>query len=80
MNKLKNYSFWVGFIASIMIVIKFVAESFGFSIPEDNINSIVNGVLGILTVVGVINKPAKSDANNASQEDAEEIDINNDEI
>lgn len=61
MEKFKSYSFWVGLIASIMLVVKFVAESFGFSIPEDSINSIVNGVLGILCVIGVINKPEKSD-------------------
>ena len=61
MEKFKSYSFWVGLIASIMLVVKFIAESFGFSIPEDSINSIVNGVLGILCVIGVINKPAKLD-------------------
>ena len=61
MEKFKSYSFWVGLIASIMLVVKFIAESFGFSIPEDSINSIVNGVLGILCVIGVINKPTKLD-------------------
>ena len=27
-QKLKNYSFWVGLSASIMLVVKFVAENF----------------------------------------------------
>ena len=80
MEKLKSYSFWVGLVASIMIVVKFVAESFGFTIPEENIDSIVNGVLGILTVMGVVNKPVKSQDNNNATVDIEELDIDNDEI
>ena len=80
MEKLKSYSFWVGLVASIMIVVKFVAESFGFTIPEENIDSIVNGVLGILTVMGVVNKPMKSQDNNNATVDIEELDIDNDEI
>ena len=80
MEKLKSYLFWVGLVASIMIVVKFVAESFGFTIPEENIDSIVNGVLGILTVMGVVNKPVKSQDNNNATVDIEELDIDNDEI
>lgn len=63
-EKLKSYSFWVGLIASIMLVVKFVAESFGLSINEESIDTVVNSILGILTVFGVINKPKeKIDSN-----------------
>ena len=63
-QKLKSYSFWVGLVASIMLVVKFIAESFGFKINEEAINSIVNSILGVLTVFGVINKPTTKEINN----------------
>lgn len=58
-QKLKNYSFWVGLSASIMLVVKFIAENFGFKIDENLINNIINSVLGILTIFGVVNAPVK---------------------
>ena len=58
-QKLKNYSFWVGLSASIMLVVKFIAENFGFKIDENLINNIVNSILGVLTILGVINSPTK---------------------
>lgn len=77
-EKLKSYSFWVGLIASIMLVVKFVAESFGVKIPEDSINGIINGVLGVLCVIGVINKPTANapsvDSNTENVETDNEID------
>lgn len=63
-QKLKSYSFWVGLVASIMLVVKFIAESFGFKINEEVINSVVNSILGVLTVFGVINKPTTKEINN----------------
>lgn len=76
-EKLKNYSFWVGLTASIMLAVKFVAENFGFKIDENLINNIVNSILGILTILGVINNPKKSDENNEIEIDTHNDDINN---
>lgn len=70
-EKLKSYSFWVGLIASIMLVVKFVAESFGLSINEESIDTVVNSILGILTVFGVINKPKEK---NDSNENVDNVD------
>lgn len=70
-EKLKSYSFWVGLIASIMLVVKFIAENFGFSINEESINTVVNSILGILTVFGVINKPKEK---NDSNENVDNVD------
>ncbi len=63
-QKLKNYSFWVGLSASIMLVAKFVAENFGFKIDENLVNNIINSILGILTILGVINNPTKQNLSN----------------
>lgn len=63
-QKLKNYSFWVGLSASIMLVVKFIAENFGFKIDENLINNIVNSILGVLTILGVINSPTKQNLTN----------------
>ena len=62
-DKFKSYSFWVGLVASIMLVVKFLAEQFGFKIDEEEINNFVNSILGILTVLGVINNPTKNEDN-----------------
>lgn len=75
-QKLKNYSFWVGLSASIMLVVKFVAENFGFKIDENLINNIINSILGILTILGVINSPTKSNSTNGvSNEKLDEEDL-----
>lgn len=66
-EKLKTYSFWVGLVASVMLVVKFVAENFGFKIDEDLVNNVVNSILGILTIFGVINAPSSS-TNNTKQD------------
>lgn len=75
MEKLRSYSFWVGLVSGLLLVVKFVAESFGFSIPEDNINSIVNSVLSILTILGVINKPPKKESDTNTEDIEENTDI-----
>ena len=67
-EKLKNYSFWVGLTASIMLVVKFVAENFGFKIDENLVNNIINSILGILTILGVINSPTKNEEENLNED------------
>ena len=67
-EKLKNYSFWVGLTASIMLVVKFVTENFGFKIDENLVNNIINSILGILTILGVINSPTKNEEENLNED------------
>lgn len=75
-EKFKSYSFWVGLVTCIMLVIKFIAENFGFKIDEDAINNIINGVLGLLVILGVVNKPNNKSDLLSSSEENESIDDN----
>ena len=66
-DKLKNYSFWVGLVACIMLVVKLLAENFGFKINEEDINNIVNSVLGLLVILGVINNPTSKNTSTVDE-------------
>lgn len=55
-NKLKSYKFWVGLIASIVVLITTLGTVLNFSVNIVAITSICATVLGILIALGVISK------------------------
>lgn len=55
-NKFSNYKFWVGLIASIVVLITTLGTIFNFSVNVVAIVSICATVLGILIALGVISK------------------------
>lgn len=56
-KRLRNYGLWTA-IASFILII---ARKFGFDIPLDEYNEIVDAGLSILVLLGIISNPTKPD-------------------
>lgn len=62
--RMKNKVFWIAFIPSVLMLIKAVANVFGYTIElsviESDLLDVVEAVFMILGVVGVITDPTTS--------------------
>ena len=62
--RMKNKVFWIAFIPALLVLIKAVANLFGFTIDlsnvEGNLIEIVEAVFVLLAVIGVVADPTTS--------------------
>ena len=62
--RIKNKIFWITFISAMLVLIKSVANLFGFTIDfgniENNLIEVVESVFLVLGVVGIIVDPTTS--------------------
>lgn len=62
--RIKNKLFWIAFIPSMLVLIKSVANLFGFTIDfsnvENNLIEVVESVFLVLGIVGIIVDPTTS--------------------
>ena len=62
--RMKNKVFWIAFIPALLVLIKAVANLFGFTIDlsnvEVNLIEIVEAVFVLLAVIGVVADPTTS--------------------
>lgn len=56
-KRIKQYSFWTGLSAAVVILIGSIAKAFGFHFKEEVVSDIIMSVCGILVVFGVVNAP-----------------------
>lgn len=59
--RLKNKVFWIAFIPALLMLIKAVANVFGFNIElidvEGNLLAVVEAVFVLLSLIGVVTDP-----------------------
>lgn len=53
-DKFKNYSFWISVTGAVILLLNNLGKVFGFSVNNEAIYSIVDGVCGVLVVFGVL--------------------------
>lgn len=53
-EKFKNYSFWLSVTGAVILLLNNVGKIFGFTVNNEAIYSIVDGVCGVLVVFGVL--------------------------
>lgn len=62
--RIKNKVFWIAFIPAILMLIKAVANVFGFAIDlsmlESNLTDVVEAAFLVLGIVGIIADPTTS--------------------
>lgn len=62
--RLKNKVFWIAFIPALLMLVKSVANVFGFNIDlldvEGNLLAVVEAVFVLLSLVGVVTDPTTS--------------------
>jgi len=56
-KRLRNYGLWVAVAALGLLAL----QTFGVDVATDKYNQLVNGVLGVLVLLGVISNPTKPD-------------------
>ena len=73
-EKFKNYSFWISVAGAVILLLNNLGKIFGFTVDNEAIFSIVDGVCGVLVVFGVLTMPNKKsdDANTESVEESTE--------
>lgn len=55
--RMKSYSFWVSLASAILLVLKVIGQSLGFSVDESLYNDIFTALCGILVICGIIAPP-----------------------
>lgn len=56
-KRLSNYGLWIAVAAFILLLL----QTFGVEIAPDRFYELVNGLLGILVLLGVISNPTNPD-------------------
>ena len=84
MKKFKNYSFTMGLVSAVMLVVVQILAAFDVYISSETVSNIISVILGALVVIGVINKPSENEQTeieNKIDEAAkkDETDLNNNE-
>lgn len=65
-NKFKNYSFWISVAGAVVLLLNNLGKVFGFSVDNEAIFSIVDGVCGVLVVFGVLTMNKNNQKTNQS--------------
>ncbi|WP_044640957.1 phage holin [Risungbinella massiliensis] len=55
-QRLRNYGLWIA-VASLVLM---VLRAFGIDLVEEQYDSIVDSILGILVLLGIINNPTSN--------------------
>ena len=83
LERMKHYNFWVALAMAVILLLNTLSKAFNFNIDEGLINDIIMAILGIMVVLGFVqkdnynfvdtSKEEKSDENNSSSENDKEI-------
>lgn len=62
--RLKNKVFWIAFIPAVLMLVKAIANVFGFNIElvdiESNLLAVIEAVFVLLSIIGVVTDPTTS--------------------
>ena len=67
-DRIKTYSFWVSLTSAIILIVKLIAQKYGFAIDELFISDLVTTICGLLVILGIIVIPKADVKTNISQE------------
>lgn len=84
LERMKHYNFWVALAMAVILLLNTLSKAFNFNIDEGLINDIIMAILGIMVVLGFVQKDNynfvdtskeenKIDENNSSSENDKEI-------
>ncbi|MGN1222215.1 MAG: hypothetical protein ACI4TT_03180 [Christensenellales bacterium] len=63
-DNFKNYSFWISVTGAVLLLLNNLGKVFGFSVNNEAVYSIVDGVCGVLVVFGILTmNKSKNSAN-----------------
>ena len=70
-SKFRRYSFWVGVISAVVLIVEATANALGVAMSTDAIVSVGNAILGLLVLLGIIVKDNSQDVDNTKDNDNE---------
>ena len=53
-DNFKNYSFWISVTGAVLLLLNNLGKIFGFSVNNEAVYSIVDGICGVLVVFGIL--------------------------
>lgn len=59
-SRIKQYSFWTGLSAAVVMLANELAKCFGFSIDNAMIENVIMSICGVLVALGVVCMPIKT--------------------
>ena len=63
-QRLKSYKFWVAVSGAVVVFGKTLAEALGVQFDQDAVNTVLLSFCGVLSAIGIIDKPASSATKN----------------
>ena len=73
MKIFKSYGFWTAFAGAVVILINALGDLFGFKIESKLVENVIMAVAGVLVALGVVSMGEKKTKEGQSEENAEEI-------
>ncbi|MGN1213213.1 MAG: hypothetical protein ACI4TZ_04140 [Christensenellales bacterium] len=74
-DNFKNYSFWISVTGAVLLLLNNLGKVFGFSVNNEAVYSIVDGVCGVLVVFGILTMNKSKNSANLGDEDLSDEDL-----
>ena len=55
-ERMKHYNFWVALTMAVIILLNTLKDAFGFNLDDKIVNDIIMAILGIMVVLGFVQK------------------------
>ena len=74
-DNFKNYSFWISVTGAVLLLLNNLGKIFGFSVNNEAVYSIVDGICGVLVVFGILTMNKSKDSANIDDENLLDQDL-----
>ena len=65
-DKMKTYNFWISLVSAIVLLMRVIGNTYGFSVDSGLIMDLTTGVCGIFVILGIISVPQKTSVSGVS--------------
>ncbi len=79
LDRMKHYNFWVALSMAVIILLNTLSKAFNFNINDAIINDIIMAILGILVVLGFVQKDNYDFVDTSKNADNDETNVENEE-
>ena len=62
-DKMKTYNFWISLVSAVLLIVRILGDTYGFSVDAGLVMDLTTGVCGIFVILGIISVPQKNEIN-----------------
>ena len=66
-DKMKTYNFWLSLVSAIVLLLRVIGNTYGFTIDAGLVMDITTGLCGIFVILGIISAPQKQSMGDIKQ-------------